>query len=161
MMAAGRWGELDADSRELAALRYGIMDRPNRSVAPFRVPLIHLDEADSHVYGGGYREETCRKNLGRVLSDGGQSGGVFVSRVYYADGKPRSVGDFGHLSDPYDRISTKNQTLEGFSASPGQGSVEWRDPGTHSSRLHVRHSSGSLWRPGYEFEQPGGASVVD
>jgi hypothetical protein len=88
----------------------------------------------------------------------------FLSREFIthnADGKPRSVDDFGHLSDHYDRISTKNETLEGFSASAGQGSVEWRDPGAHSSRLHVRHSSGSLWRAGYEVEQHGGAIVVD
>jgi hypothetical protein len=49
MIAVGRWGELGADSRELAALRYGAMDRPDRPVAPFHLPLIRLDEADSHV----------------------------------------------------------------------------------------------------------------
>jgi hypothetical protein len=32
-------------------------------------------------------------------------------------GKPRAVGDFGRLRDHYDRISTKNETLEGFSGS--------------------------------------------
>jgi hypothetical protein len=59
------------------------------------------------------------KNLGRDLSDGGQSEDflslVFITRD--ADEKPRSVVDSDHLSNQYDRISTKTKTLEGFSAS--------------------------------------------
>jgi hypothetical protein len=119
MMAAGRWGELGADSKELAAPRYGVMDRPNRSVSPFRLPLIRLDEADSHGMG-----EVIEKRLvGRIwdeISATEARAEEFLSREFnarYADGKPLSVGAFGHLSDHYDRISTKNETLEGFSAS--------------------------------------------
>jgi hypothetical protein len=48
-MATGRRVELGADSRELAAHRYGIKDRPHRPVTPFRLSLICLDEADSHA----------------------------------------------------------------------------------------------------------------
>jgi hypothetical protein len=35
--------------KELAALRYGVMGRPDRPTPPFRLSLIRLDEADSHV----------------------------------------------------------------------------------------------------------------
>jgi hypothetical protein len=41
------WGELGADARELAQLRYGIMDKPNRDVAPFRLPGIQISPSDS------------------------------------------------------------------------------------------------------------------
>jgi hypothetical protein len=42
-----------------------------------------------------------------------------VSREFITrdtDVKPRSVGDFGPLCDHHDRISTKNETIENFSA---------------------------------------------
>jgi hypothetical protein len=111
MMATGRWGELSADSRDLAALRYGTMDRPDRPVPPFRLPLIRLDEADSHVM-----LEVIEKRLaGRIwdeISATDARAEAFVSREFItrdADGKPRSVSDFGRLSDHYDRISTKTK----------------------------------------------------
>jgi hypothetical protein len=43
----------------------------------------------------------------------------FVSREFITrdtDVKPRSVADFGPLCDHHDRISTKNETIENFSA---------------------------------------------
>jgi hypothetical protein len=47
LKAARRWGELGADAREPAQLRYGVMDRPNRDVAPFRLRGIQLSPSDS------------------------------------------------------------------------------------------------------------------
>jgi hypothetical protein len=47
LRAAERWGELGADARELAELQYGIMDKPNRDVAPFRLLGIQLSSSDS------------------------------------------------------------------------------------------------------------------
>lgn len=44
----------------------------------------------------------------------------FISREFIAwngDGKARSVAELSHLSDHYDPIPSKNETLEGFSAS--------------------------------------------
>jgi hypothetical protein len=43
---------LGADSMEMAQLQYGIMDRPDREVAPFKLPCISLNEEDSLVLKG-------------------------------------------------------------------------------------------------------------
>jgi hypothetical protein len=43
MKAAARWGESGADSMEMAQLRYGIMENPDRKVAPFKLPCITFE----------------------------------------------------------------------------------------------------------------------
>jgi hypothetical protein len=40
-------GELGADSRELAQLRYRIMDRTDREEGPFWLPAIRFSRSDS------------------------------------------------------------------------------------------------------------------
>jgi hypothetical protein len=47
MKASGRRGELRADAREIAQLRHGVNDQPDREVAPFRLPGIKLSASES------------------------------------------------------------------------------------------------------------------
>jgi hypothetical protein len=47
MKATGRWGELGADAGEIAQLRYGVNDQPDREVAPVRLPGIGLFARES------------------------------------------------------------------------------------------------------------------
>jgi hypothetical protein len=117
--AAARWGELGADARELAQLRYGIMDQPNRDVAPFQLPGIQIGPCDSAEMEAiierrliGYiwwelKPEEARKEL-------------LASREFIArnlDGSARAVAGPSHFSDHYDSMVNKAETLEGFSAS--------------------------------------------
>jgi hypothetical protein len=106
-------GQLGANPRELAALRYGVMDRPDRPVAPFRLPSIRLDDTDSQVMLE-IIESRLEGRLWDEISATDTRAEDFVSREFNirdAAEKNRPVGDFGHLSDHYDRISTKNETL--------------------------------------------------
>jgi hypothetical protein len=119
MKAAARWGELGADSLEMAQLRYGVMDKPDRDVAPFKLPAMPLNDEDSLVMQGVI-EKRLKQRIWKELSEEEAGNCLFVSRefiAYHADSKPRSVADLSHLSDHYDPIVTKSKTLEGFSAS--------------------------------------------
>jgi hypothetical protein len=95
------------------------MDRPNRDVAPFRLPCIQLSPSDSvememiierrfrgRIWRGTIPEET-RKEL-------------FVSREFIArnsDGSSQAVAAISLFSDHYDAMVTKAEILEGVSAS--------------------------------------------
>jgi hypothetical protein len=68
----------------------------------------------------GVIEERLKQRIWKELSEEEAGNRLFVSRefiAYNADSKPLSVADLSHLSDHYDRIVTKSETLEGFSAS--------------------------------------------
>jgi Reverse transcriptase (RNA-dependent DNA polymerase) len=65
-------------------------------------------------------EKSLNERIWKDLSDEEAGKCLYVSRefvAYNADSKPRSVADLSHLSDHYDPIVTKSETLEGFSAS--------------------------------------------
>jgi hypothetical protein len=92
-----------ADSRELAALVYGIMDRSNRSVSSFRLPIIRLNQADSHVMVEVI-EKRLVERIWDEISVTEARAEEFLSREFIArdaDGKSRSVGGFAQLSDHY------------------------------------------------------------
>jgi hypothetical protein len=119
MKAAARCGELGADSMEMAQQRYGIMDKPDRELAPFKLPCIPLNDEDSLVMPGVI-EERLEERIWKELSENEAGKCLYVSREftsYNADSKPRSVADLSHLSGHYDPIVTKSDTLERFSAS--------------------------------------------
>jgi head-tail adaptor len=119
MKAAGRWGELRADAREAAQLRYGVHDQPDREVAPFRLPGIRLSASES-VEMEAIIEKQLNGQIWRELSLEQGRREQYVSRdfkVQNTDGTMRGVADLSHLPDHYDAIATKAETLEGFSAS--------------------------------------------
>jgi hypothetical protein len=119
MKAAARWGELGADSKEMAQLRYGIMDKSDREIAPFKLLVIPLNEADSLVMKKIIKKR-LKERVWRELSDEEAVKSLFVSRefiAYNADSKPRSVADLSHLSGHYNPINTRSETLECLSAS--------------------------------------------
>jgi hypothetical protein len=141
MRAAARLGEVGADSREMKCLLYGVYDKPDRDVAPFRLPIIHLDAENSaameimikkHLDGRIWREMTPAKAK-RCR---------FMSREFIArdsDGKSRSVADLSHLSEHYDPVITKSEGLECFAASliPEDTMLSMNlKSGYHHLRLH-------------------------
>jgi hypothetical protein len=119
MKAAGRWGELGADAREIAQLRYGVNDQPDREAAPFRLPGIRLSVSES-VEMEAIIEKRLNGQIWRDLSLEQGRREQYVSRefmVQNTDVTMRGVADLSHLSDHYDSIATNAETLEGFSAS--------------------------------------------
>lgn len=62
MKAADRWRELGVDARELAALKFGIVDPPDYPVSPFSLPKIRLNQEDSMVMQDLVKKETEENN---------------------------------------------------------------------------------------------------
>ena len=119
MKSADRWRELGVDDREFAALKFGIMDSPDYPVDPFTLKKIRLNQEDSD-----FMLEVIDKRLhGRIWEeiDGEEIHNErFISRELVArdsDQNARAVADLSHLSDHYKPLKSKNETLEGFSAS--------------------------------------------
>jgi hypothetical protein len=119
MKSAARWSEFGCDSRELACLRFGVMDRPDMHLMPSRLSTIRLNAEDSLLM-----EEVIAERLvgctWEELTPAQARSAKYVSREFVsrdADGAGRSVGDFSHLSDHYSAVLTKSEMLEGFSVS--------------------------------------------
>jgi hypothetical protein len=116
--AAEWWRALGADSRGLECLRYGVYDKPDREVNPFRLPVIKLDAEDSATM-----EAVIKKRLeGRIWREmtPAEAKKYRFTRKFLArdsDGKARSVADLSHLSEHYDPVVTKSEGLEEFAAS--------------------------------------------
>lgn len=135
---------MGADSREIAALKYGIMDKPDKDVRPFRLNQIRLSPEDSVAM-----EYIIEKRLaGRIWREvSPEERPKFLSREFIArnsDGAPRAVVDLSHLSQHYEKVNTKYETLEGFSASliPGYFLISMDlKSGYNHFRLHpdMRH----------------------
>jgi hypothetical protein len=110
---------LVAEERKLAKLLYGVMYRPEKYVAPFRLPGIRLDASDSTEM-----EKVIEKRLlgciWREFSPEESRKQSIVSREFTtrnAYGSARSVADLSHLSYHYKSILTKAETLEGIYVS--------------------------------------------
>jgi hypothetical protein len=141
LKAAKRWGDLGADARELAQLRYGVIERPNRDVVPIRLPGIQLSPSDSAEMET-IIERRLRGPIWREIPPDEARKQLFVSREFIArnsDGSALAVADLSHFSDHYDSMVTKVETLECFSASllPKDylQSMDLRS-GYHHFRLH-------------------------
>jgi hypothetical protein len=116
MKAAGRWGELGADPREIAQLRYGVNDQPDREVEPFRLPGIRLSASES-VEMEAIVEKRLNGQIWRDLSLEQGRHEQYVSRefmVQNTDGTMREVADVSHLSDHFDSIATKRRPSKVF-----------------------------------------------
>jgi hypothetical protein len=101
MKAAGRWGELGADAREIAQLRYGVNDQPDQEVAPFRLPGIRPSASES-VEMEAIIEKRLHGRIWRELSLEQGRREQYVSRefmVQNTDRTLRGVADLSHLSD--------------------------------------------------------------
>jgi hypothetical protein len=110
---------LGGDARERAQLRYGVNDQTDREVAPFRSPGIRLSASES-VEMEAIVEKRLSGQIWRELSLEQGRREQYVSREFMAqntDGTMRGVADLSHLSEHYNSIATKAETLEGFSAS--------------------------------------------
>jgi hypothetical protein len=95
------------------------MDKPDRVVVPLKVPCIPLNDKDSLVMREVI-EKRLKERIWKELSDEAAGKSSYVSRefiAYNADSKPRTLADLSQLSDHYDPIVTKSETVEGFSAS--------------------------------------------
>jgi hypothetical protein len=128
-------------AREVAQLRYGVNDQPDREVAPFRLPGIRLSSSES-VDTEAIIEKRLKGQIWRELSLEKGRREQYVSREFMVQntyGTMRGVADMSHLSDHYDTIATKSETLEGFSATlvPGDRmlSMDLRSEYNHF-RLH-------------------------
>jgi hypothetical protein len=101
MKAAGRWGELGADAREIAQLRYGVNDQPDREVAPFSLPGIRLSASES-VEMEAIIEKRLNGQIWREMSLEQGRREQYVYREFMlqnTDGTMRGLADLSHLSD--------------------------------------------------------------
>lgn len=95
MKAASRWNELGFDSREMAALKFGIFGPPNRKVEPFTLRKIRLNQEDSDVM-----MDVIKKRIEVRIWEEIQAHQIrnekYISREFIAwdsDRKSRSVAD--------------------------------------------------------------------
>jgi hypothetical protein len=107
-----------------------VNDQPDRGVAPLRLPGIRLSASES-VEMEAIIEKRLNGRIWRELSLEQGRREQYESRkfmVQNTDGSLRGVADLSHLSDHYDSIATKAETLEVFSASlmPGDRMVSFR-----------------------------------
>lgn len=106
-----------ADSRGLTALRYGVLDRPDRPIEPFRLQHIHLNLAYSAVM----EEVILQRVEGRIwektlLDEVSRGEYPCISWGFIArDGeeKPHQVADLSYLSDHYYKVAIRLPDLDG------------------------------------------------
>lgn len=105
--------------KRVCCFKIWYMEYPDHPISPFSLKNSRLNEEDSSVMldviekrlQGRIWEEVSAKDIQKEN---------FISREFIAwdsDGKSRAVANLSHFSEHYRPLPSKNETLEGFSAS--------------------------------------------